>query len=304
MTQHVGGGGPGWSSLVRAGVAGVGQVENLTQVARQVCNRTYIARPLLLATLLVLSTRAAGDPLDYLGNPPQRGSTSMHAAPSAASSMALAAPVEAEATELAGSRAGSEPKTLRRGGSGSKSGQRSALRPRSPRRVGPFGDRVDSSKDLSAPWYRSVLGSLAIVLLAMGAVYWFLKRWLPGTRLSESQVLRVVARTTLSPKHGVALVQLGRRFVMVGTSPDSVTVLSEITDPEEVADLAARTGLGSARRGTGFEDLLSKEATGYRTPDRAVKDKPRFGKAGASHKRPATQGLTDLLDRLRTLRST
>ena len=123
---------------------------------------------------------------------------------------------------------------------------------------------------------------------------------MPAARASESGLLRVVSRAALSPKHSVVLVHLGRRFVVVGVSPDRLDALCEIQDAEEVAELAARAGAGAARRRDGFEDELIREArqfqdVGGAATEETVRIKPRpIG---------VREPLADLLNRLRALRS-
>ena len=153
------------------------------------------------------------------------------------------------------------------------------------------------------PWYRSGLGALAIVLSLVGAATWVLRRWMAGGRISlgrNSGVLRIVGRTPLSPKHSLALIQLGRRFVMVGVAGDRVNTLCEVSDPEEVAELAARTGTPAEPGAGRFDDLLLGEAADYRKVlEEEVGETRRASAKGARAREP----LTDLLSRLRTLQA-
>jgi flagellar biogenesis protein FliO len=86
---------------------------------------------------------------------------------------------------------------------------------------------------------------------------------MPSARAADSGVLRVVGRAALSSKQSVALIQLGRRFVMVGISGDRLNRLCEVGDPDEVAELAARTGAMPASRAGAFDDLLLREAADF-----------------------------------------
>lgn len=152
----------------------------------------------------------------------------------------------------------------------------------------------------SSPWYRSAIGSLAVVLGLVAAAYWLVRRFVPTARASESGLLRVVSRAALSPKHSVALVHLGRRFVVVGVSPDRLDALCEIHDGDEVAELAARTATGTTRRRDAFDKALIREAHRFRDEDTAAREEPvRTGRQAGTAREP----LADLLNRLRTLRS-
>lgn len=119
--------------------------------------------------------------------------------------------------------------------------------------------------ELDTPWYRTGLGALVAVLALVGAAAWLMRRWVPGVRAVESGVVRVVGRTVLSPKHTLTLVALGRRFVLVGVCGDRLTTISEVTDPDEVAALAARIGSSHGQKGDDFGDLLAGEEDDYRS---------------------------------------
>ncbi len=156
------------------------------------------------------------------------------------------------------------------------------------------------SKAVTPPWHRTGLGALAIVLAIMGGLYYLLRRCVPSMRAVDSGIVRVVGRSSLTPKHQVVLVQLGRRFLAVGISGDRMTTLSQISDPGEVAELAARAGVRAARRSDGFDELLLREAAEYRTPS----DETDEALVSTSAKVSTNRGpVRDLLRKLQTLRS-
>lgn len=161
--------------------------------------------------------------------------------------------------------------------------------------------------------FPSGLGALFIVLALMGAIAWAARRWIPAARASDSGLLRVVGRTSLSPKHNIALIQLGNRFVMLGLGTDRLTTLCEVVDETEVAGLVSRIHTTAKPKAGGFDDLLAREASDYR--DAAVASSPggRGGRTADSAPeppppdlgRPVTRrsSLNDLLRRLRTLQA-
>lgn len=186
-----------------------------------------------------------------------------------------------------------------------ETGETERTSPASARRRGAKQARLSresarSSGDRNTPWYRTGIGALAIVLVLVAGATWVVRRWLPAARAGESTVLRVVARTSLSPKHNLALVRLGRRFLLIGVSGDRVNTLCEVNDPDEVAELAARTGT-LAKLGAGdFDGQLLREVADY------------GGTAGSgAMERESTRGtsirprepLNDLLRKLRALQS-
>lgn len=120
-----------------------------------------------------------------------------------------------------------------------------------------------SESEAATPWFRSAIGSLAIVVGLMIGLYYLARRFLPAARSVDSQALQVVARATVSPKQSLALVHVGRRYVLVGVGSERIDVLTEVTDPEEVADLAIQVAGTGARRGSGFETLLGREQAVY-----------------------------------------
>jgi flagellar biogenesis protein FliO len=153
-----------------------------------------------------------------------------------------------------------------------------------------------SAMEPSTAWYRTGLGALGIVLGCIGLLFLGLRRWTPAARSPDSTALRVLGRAVLSPKHSLAMVQFGRRVVLVGVSPDRVEAVSEISDPQEAAEFSGRVGSAFAGSENVFDEALDREVMEYepQTPEPFVKTKP----AAAS---PAA--LRNLLGRLKSLQS-
>lgn len=149
----------------------------------------------------------------------------------------------------------------------------------------------------SLSWLTSGLFPLVAVLGVMGAVYWAVRRWVPAARTMDSGLVRVVSRAGLTPKHTVALLHVGRRFVLVGVSGDRIERLETIEDPQEVADLLAATRPVGVNRGP-FLDTLKGEASSYVEAVEEL-DEPTVG-TGLGGAR-ATEQLGSLLQRLRRL---
>ncbi|MCH7704816.1 MAG: flagellar biosynthetic protein FliO [Planctomycetes bacterium] len=164
-----------------------------------------------------------------------------------------------------------------------------------------MGESLERSTDFAKDtvWYRSSIVSLAIVLIVIGGVYWLLRRWVPSIRASESGALRIVARTSVTPKQTVLLLQVGRRFVLAGASADRFDLLSEIRDPEEVAELLVRTHAGGQHAAGVFDKQLNKELGAYEVSLEDVPDK----ETEPTRTRSGSLQLAGLLDRLRSLHS-
>jgi len=160
---------------------------------------------------------------------------------------------------------------------------------------------TDQSRTGAAPWYRSALGSLTIVLAVIGLLFFALKRWLPAKRWTDgAKVMSVAARTMIDSKHGLALVKVGRRFVMVGVSPDRLTPLVEISDATEVAELIATTNSVRGGRSAAFDQFLRHEADTY---DDLVDDAKVTNGIARSHGDRSPKALRKLIGRLRSLQS-
>jgi flagellar biogenesis protein FliO len=175
--------------------------------------------------------------------------------------------------------------------------------PRLPRR--PDYVAAGRTVDGDTPWHRTGLGALAIVLALIGAGYALLRKYAPGARTPGTDAVRVVGRTPLSPKHSLALVRVGRRFVLIGVAGDRVTPLSEVTDPHEVAELAALSGDTLQASATRFDATLLKEALGFDGEPREYGGHDPADEPGAARdpRTPSRYSVTDLLGRLRRLQS-
>ena len=120
----------------------------------------------------------------------------------------------------------------------------------SKRLVGPSeGNRINAEPQ--GPWARwgRTLAALAVVVVLILAARIMLKRFGPVSGPRRREVLDVLARATVSSRHQLLLVRVGRRVVLVGQSPSSLAALSEVTDAEEAAALieaASRSGLKKA----------------------------------------------------------
>lgn len=160
------------------------------------------------------------------------------------------------------------------------------------------GDRGGGEGTARAvPWYRNGFGALAIVLALIVAVYWLVRRYLPAARAGDSGVLRVVARTGLTPKQSLMLIRLPRRFVLVAVSPNRVDTLCAVDEAEEVADLFARVHAPPPGGQKQFEGLLQAEEAEYEEAEAPAAVRPR----GAE--RVSSEALTGLLVKLRALTS-
>jgi flagellar biogenesis protein FliO len=178
-----------------------------------------------------------------------------------------------------------------RSADGSLGGASMMRRGAAQRRSSPFGSK-------RTPWYRSGLVSTVIVLGVVWLAYRAARRWIPGSKVSESGVMQVLARTTLTPKQHVALVRLGHRFVMVGVSPDRIDRLCVIDDAPEVSELLVRLNSTAGSPSPGFDDELMREVSGYESDSDAASDD--LVSSEDSNEAPRAP-LKELVTRLRSL---
>gem|GEM_PF-5501012 len=151
----------------------------------------------------------------------------------------------------------------------------------------------------NTPWYRSGIGALSIVLAVIVGVMLVVRRFVPSMRAPEGDVLKVVARASLSPKQSLSLIQLGRRFVLVALSSGRVDVLCEVDDSDEVAELMMATGAKFPIHASAFDVQLRTEASNYDDTDGS-----EMGRTVESPRRDRGRAVSDLLSRLKTLQQT
>lgn len=90
----------------------------------------------------------------------------------------------------------------------------------------------------------SVVGSLLIVLAAFLFLALLFKKISPKNgRLLPKEAFEDLGRTALTPKQSLHLLRLGNRLILVSVTPDGVSPITEISDPDEVVPL-----LGMCRR--------------------------------------------------------
>ncbi|MFQ5429129.1 MAG: FliO/MopB family protein [Phycisphaerae bacterium] len=152
-----------------------------------------------------------------------------------------------------------------------------------------------------ASWPLCVVLGL-VGLFAIGA-----RRWMPRSgRWGGGEAIRVLARRSLGGKQSLCLVRLGRRLVLVGITPDRITSLLEVGQPEEVASL-----LGDLERARpeSFTSMFAKFTTreAASEPDavedggrEVVKDDLVVSSAGLEQ---AGGRVRDLVQRVRALSS-
>lgn len=115
----------------------------------------------------------------------------------------------------------------------------------------PVGGGATATKPAADGYWQRVLLSLAAVGgLIVLARYLLKKANLSSRGLGRCAALEVLGRSSLSMKHQLVLVRMGRRVLLLGLSPQGINTLSELTAPDEIAQV-----LDSLRKGGGDEFL-------------------------------------------------
>ena len=162
-----------------------------------------------------------------------------------------------------------------------------------------------ASADTTAAAGTTGMGVLRLVspLLAVLAIITVLavafRKWLfRSNRLGGGGVINVLTRHHLSPKQSLCLVQLGRRVLLVGVTPDRINAVAEIHDPEEASMILSAV---ARKRPGSFSSVLSR--FGERDPGEETAGGAIEGDATLARERLAATGanVRDLIRRIRTL---
>jgi flagellar biogenesis protein FliO len=116
------------------------------------------------------------------------------------------------------------------------------------------------------------------VLLAIVGCAFLVKRILPANRtLFPSQAIQVIGKRSLSSNASLFLVQIGSRIFHLGVTKESVSLLGEITDRDEIALIKSQS---PHRRSDSmvavFRNLLESSLRRSRSADGEVQRRRAF----------------------------
>ena len=126
-----------------------------------------------------------------------------------------------------------------------------------------------SASSASGPSATRVATSLAGVLALIVILFMAARKFLPRGALanytagSGGGAIAVLARTAISPKQRIILLQVGRRILIVADGGPSLTTLAEIDDPAEAAALIAQ--LQSEKSSGSFSSALNGAMDRFRS---------------------------------------
>lgn len=111
-------------------------------------------------------------------------------------------------------------------------------------------------------WWMVVSGlalKLAVVVLLIYATVWVLKRYLgrPAGPTPTGGTLRLLQSMPLAQNQFVHLVQVGDRVLVVGATPQQVTLLTEVRESAAVGELRLAAGEAATPPGRSFGEHLA-----------------------------------------------
>jgi flagellar biosynthetic protein FliO len=111
-----------------------------------------------------------------------------------------------------------------------------------------------------------VLGALLLVLGAIWACRWLMRRLMRLQGAGSNELIKVLSRTMISPKRSILAVQVAQRVLIVADSGQQLNTLCQITDPDEIR---AFNGGSSGPIKPAFESVLREEMSRQETDDDA-----------------------------------
>ncbi len=151
---------------------------------------------------------------------------------------------------------------------------------------------------LSPPYWdiAQVVISLVVVVGFIVAAAWAFKRFSPRTSsMFSNEFVKVLARTYIGPRQAVCLVKLPGKILVVGSSPQALTTLGEISDPAEVERVLGLVEKGSSNSATAaFKNILKAVTGGHNDSHERIGD-AAGDQVGLER---AVSGISDRISRL------
>ncbi len=123
----------------------------------------------------------------------------------------------------------------------------------------PDADFAEGSEPAPATRGRSGFGSSVAWALGILAVGWlarqFLKSGGPLSNVAPSAI-ELLSRQSIGPQQQLALVRLGRRILLVGTTPTGMSTLATVDDPVEVQTILSELRASTSQVGPTLLDLF------------------------------------------------
>jgi len=117
-------------------------------------------------------------------------------------------------------------------------------------------------------WLRMV-GWLIFIIVLVYVLAVIMRKVAPGSaRMFTSQAITVMGRTFIAPRQSLMLVEIGKRLLVLAVTPQSVTLVTEISDPEEMSLVKQiATAEKSKSISSGFKDIFRRTTRDTRRTD-------------------------------------
>lgn len=118
----------------------------------------------------------------------------------------------------------------------------------------------------------TIIAALIVVIALILLLRTGLKKMLGGIgATSNSSVVQVLSRVAVAPRSHVLLLRVGNRVLVVSDSQAGMRTLSQIENPEEVADiLTAVSSAKTASATAGFRQMLTSMGSSYESKSPAT----------------------------------
>jgi flagellar protein FliO/FliZ len=118
---------------------------------------------------------------------------------------------------------------------------------------------------------------LAAVVGVIYLIFWILKRGF-RRQLPQNDLIRLLGTRSLTGNRSLHLVELGRQVFLVGAAEGSISLISEIKDPETLDAIALERSQMQTRGSQGFAQFFQSLLKSGKQPESSVGDTITFMK--------------------------
>ncbi|MEJ5259274.1 MAG: flagellar biosynthetic protein FliO [Anaerohalosphaeraceae bacterium] len=80
---------------------------------------------------------------------------------------------------------------------------------------------------------RQLLVMTFIVALFGGALWWFVRKYSKGLLVGKGRFITILETIPLGPRKTVHLLEVGHKKLLIGSTPDSIRLLADLTEPDQ-----------------------------------------------------------------------
>ena len=151
--------------------------------------------------------------------------------------------------------------------------------------------QTSSSVDLP----RLLIATVLVIALIFGA-RWVAQKFLPSTRAGSSGPVRLISRTNIGARQQILLVQVGQRLLILSDSSGTISRLSELENPDEIALLMG--SLETSKEPGRFGSLFKREQDEF-DDEPMMEPNEEVQPNQTSEPNPFESDLKSLLDRVK-----